>query len=202
MDTTGPLLSFFLYHRSMRNGADRLAKALATADRASTFAPWFAHYRQACILHAAGEDGVLWPALATARGDVAPLIADMDAEHDELDGVLAELEAALVDDRLDDARRLTDRLVTVVQRHLDHEEADAVPLVVASLGDHLPDVVREIQQSAGPEGASVAIPFFLEQATDEERSAFLAAVPPPVREGYEGAWRDAYGQLVAVLGSA
>ena len=197
--TSGPLLSFQLYHRAMRSGAARLVAALDRTEDTSRLAPWYAHYRQACLIHAAGEDKVLWPALAGERPDLSSLFRTMEGEHEELNRVLADLGTALDDGRVDDARRSADRLEELVGRHLDGEEHDAVPALVDSLQEQLGELMRKVQQSAGPEGAAVAVPFFLEVATDEERDAVLAAVPPPVREGYETAWAGSYADLVTAL---
>jgi hypothetical protein len=200
MDTTsGPMLSFHLYHRAMRAGAGRLALALDTADDVTRFAPWFAHYRQACLIHADGEDKVLWPALAGSRPDLGDVFSTMTREHDELHRVLDELGDAIGDADPQGARRLAHRLEEVVGRHLDGEERDAVPPLVEALGAELGELMKKVQQNAGPEGAAVAVPFLLEQATPEELAAVLAAVPPPVREAYENAWAGPYAALVSAL---
>jgi hemerythrin-like domain-containing protein len=200
MDTvSGPMLSFHLYHRAMRAGAARLTTALDRAENVRRFEPWFAHYRQACLIHADGEDKVLWPALAEQRPDLGDVFATMDSEHDVLQRVLAELGDAISEGDAQGARRLAHQLEEVVGHHLDGEERDAVPPLVEALDADLGDLMRKVQQNAGPEGAALAIPFFLEQAAPEERAAALAAMPPPVREGYEQAWSGSYAALVSAL---
>jgi hypothetical protein len=200
MDTApGPMLSFHLYHRAMRAGAHRLAAALDGGEDVRRLAPWFAHYRRACLIHAEGEDKVLWPALGEQRPDLDEVFATMDGEHDTLHRVLAELGDAIDDGDAPGARRLAHQLEEVVGHHLDGEERDAVPPLVEALGAGLGDLMRKVQQNAGPEGAAVAIPFFLEQATPDERAEVLAALPPPVREGYGRGWAESYAALVSTL---
>jgi hemerythrin-like domain-containing protein len=200
------MLSFTLYHRAMRAGARRLEHALDAADtpsRLEAIGRWFEHFRTACLIHAEGEDTVLWPALAAAdeRKDLVPVFERMDAEHAELAQTLDALAEALGEPaQIEAGRKAASHLVELVDRHLDHEEATAVPALVDRRHDDLGDLMRGVQQSAGPQGAAVAVPFFLEPATDEERAVILGAMPPPVREGYESTWRDAYAGLVAALG--
>jgi hypothetical protein len=130
------------------------------------------------------------------RSDLEDLFAAMEAEHAELHRVLDELSATLPDpDRRDSSRALADRLVDVIGRHLDHEEQDAVPALVDALGTELGDLMRRVQQHAGPDGAPVAVPFVLASATDEEGAAVLGALPPPVRVAFETSWQEAYEAL-------
>lgn len=194
-----PLLSFLLYHRSMRGGAQRLADALAaesSGPRREALVPWFRHFREACLVHAEGEDKVLWPALADTRPEMAPLFDAMDAQHDELDRTLADL-AAVMDDaaRHPDAAAVAGRLVDVLARHLDDEERNAVPLLIGAFPNDLGDLMRRAHRQAGPEGAAIALPFLLEYATAEERATVLAALPEPVRQRFESEWSDAYERL-------
>ena len=205
MDVPPPLVSFFLFHRSMRRGAERLVRFLEadrTPQEQAAVARWFDHYRRACLLHAQGEDTVLWPALLAERPELKPAVLGMDHEHAELAVVLADLARELGDpDRHDDARKHAGRLVEVLTAHLDDEEAGPVPALVGSCDvEGLAELMRAVQQGAGPEGAAIAVPFFLADATDEERAAVLGALPPPLRDAYETSWRAAYDELRAVLG--
>lgn len=203
-DVTSPLQSFLLYHRSMRTGAERLAAALANvgdgddARRLSAIAAWFDRYRAACLIHANGEDEVLWPALRQARPDLGDLFATMDTEHTELSDILDRVAAALAAREVGEAAVAAKDLVGLVGRHLDDEEAAAVPALVDALGPELGDLMRRVQQNAGPEGAAVAVPFLLEHATDAERVTVLAALPPSVREGLV-AWEAVHRGLSAGL---
>jgi hemerythrin-like domain-containing protein len=200
VDYPAPFLSFDLYHRSMRRGAALLVKVLGaprSAGELAAIARWFEHYRRACLIHAEGEDTVLWPALLEARPDLGGVVEGMDEEHAALHRVLDALTSAIPDaGRVDEARRLASELADLVQRHLDGEEAEAVPALIAAYPpERLGELIRTVQQNAGPEGAAVAIPFFVVSATDAERAAVLGALPPPVLDGYESSWRDAYDAL-------
>ena len=199
-----PLQSFMLYHRSMRADARRLVEALTVEgddNRRERLARWFDHFRRACVIHAEGEDKVLWPALLSSRHDVAGAVAHMEAEHAALTDTLDDLHEALAGGRpLAEARPHAARLVELIDTHLDREEGEPLEAVVESFpGEALGELMRRIQQSAGPDGPPVAVPFLLAHATDEEKQAVLAALPPPLREGYETSWRAAYAELCEVL---
>jgi hypothetical protein len=201
-----PLLSFFLYHRSMRLDAERLAGLLSrqrTAGELASIARWFDHYRRALLQHAEGEDKVMWPGLLEARPDLGPAVGEMDDEHLELAGLLDDLAAVLAGAdpaRSAGAAGLAIRLVDVLRTHLDGEERTAVPALIAAFPvDALADLMRRVVQSAGPEGAAVALPFLLAHATEAERVAVLGALPPPVKAGYEQQWRASYEQLCSAL---
>jgi hypothetical protein len=203
-DVPAPLQSFLLYHRSMREGAERLAAALASiadrdrGDRLPAIAAWFDRYRTACIIHADGEDEVLWPALRQARPDLGDLFATMDAEHTELAASLDRVAIALAAAEVGEAALAAKELAELVDRHLDDEEAAAVPALVAALGPEVGDLMRRVQQNAGPDGAAVAVPFLLEHATDAERATVLAGLPPAVQNGLV-AWEEVHRELSATL---
>lgn len=194
-----PLLSFDLFHRSMRRGATWLASALAVDDAGPpppALRDWFDHYRKACLLHAEGEDTVLWPALLERRPDLSSMVATMEQEHSELERVLAALASALADPgEGGDVRALADGLVRVMESHLDDEERTAVAALVENLSDDLGDLIRQVQQNAGPQGAAIAVPFLLEHATADERASVVSALPPPVREGL-AQWEPEYQRLL------
>jgi hypothetical protein len=196
-----PLLSFQLYHRSMRHGARQLVGDLATDGveaRRAAISRWFERFREACLIHAEGEDAVLWVALLDRRTDLAPVVSAMEREHAELSGLLDQVATCLAgSDGLDVARDLAARLVAVLEQHLDDEEHVAVPALVAAMPDDVAELMRRVQASAGPRGAAVALPFLLEHADDEERAAVLDVLPPPVRAELESSWEPAYRELVA-----
>lgn len=200
-----PLVSFDLYHRAMRTDAaelrDRLCGSLDAGSLAAV-ATWFDHYRRALLIHAAAEDGVMWPALLDVRPDAKPIVEGMDEEHAALDTLLGDLAGALGAGpaRIEEARRFAGDLVDLVGRHLDGEEANAVPILLEAMTvPEIGDLIGRVQRHSGPEGPSIAIPFFLFHATDAERDAVLGAVPPPIREGYERGWREQYASLHAAV---
>ena len=203
-DIPPPLQSFMLYHRSMRTDARRLVNALGNdpdACRYAGIAAWFDHFRAACLIHAEGEDKVLWPALLSQRPETSGVVAHMEAEHAVLVDTLDDLQDALVDRRwLADARGYAARLVDLIDIHLDREEGVPLDAVIDTFqGDALGDLVRGIQQCAGPEGPPIAVPFLLAHASDAEREEVLAALPPWLREAYVDSWRAAYERLSEVL---
>ena len=188
----------------MRNGAARLAASLSevpssgSGEALSPIQSWFDRYLAACRIHAGGEDEVLWPALAVARPDLGSVFTTMEDEHQALSDALDAVAAALARGSGSEAAVAAKDLAELVDRHLDGEEAVAVPALVESLGPDLGDLMRKVQQSAGPGGAAIAVPFLLEFATDAERATVLAGLPPPVLGGLED-WEREYRELAMAL---
>ncbi len=92
--------------------------------------------------HHVGEDEGVWPMVLAKRPDLQPLVDQMESEHETLsaasDGLRAAAEA-LATDRSDAVREAYGDDVRAMQAatlpHLDHEEQEAMPLVLETLDD-------------------------------------------------------------------
>jgi hemerythrin-like domain-containing protein len=136
------LTTMLAIHHGLRRDLRRFAAA-ATATPAGDTRAWSALLNRWDLFEAVledhhhNEDRVVWPLLrerAAAAGDAEALrvLAEAEAEHDGIDAVLRPARGALAVRR--DATGAVERARRVLERHLDHEEAEALPLLGTYVG--------------------------------------------------------------------
>ncbi|MER5704773.1 nitroreductase/quinone reductase family protein [Micromonospora sp. NPDC002296] len=83
--------------------------------------------------HHTSEDAQMLPVVGEHHPELAGVIAELRAEHEAMAKLLAELQAVISADRPDTAqvRAEVERLTAQVEAHLDHEEAELLPLLDA-----------------------------------------------------------------------
>jgi hemerythrin-like domain-containing protein len=171
-------------HAAFRRDLARLRRAVAEgrADGSRVRAGWANFVRQLAVHHSV-EDEVLWPALRRAvpdRPDDLALLAAMEAEHAQLDPLLAAIDRDLAGRDAALAEHVRD-LTEVLATHMRHEEDAALPLIQATLAAADWAAFRSaMARRQGPAGAAVYIPWILDEAGAEQRRDFLAAMPGPV----------------------
>ncbi|MQY30508.1 hemerythrin domain-containing protein [Nocardia aurantia] len=171
-------------HNAFRRDLTRLHRAV-TGGRADTpgVRDGWANFTRQLDVHHSVEDEVLWPALLRAvpdRPHDLALIAEMTAEHAQLDPLLTAIDNDLSQRKsalAEHVRELTD----VLDAHMRHEEDAALPLMQQVLPDADWAAFRSaMAKRQGPSGAAVYIPWILDGVTAEQRRDFLAAMPGPV----------------------
>ncbi|MGW2373616.1 hemerythrin domain-containing protein [Kitasatospora sp. NPDC001683] len=183
-------------HNAFRRDLERLRSA-AAAGRAGdpqVRAGW-ENFKTQLLIHHSVEDAELWPRLRRAvqgKPRELALTDAMEAEHADLDPLLASVDAALGGQ----AAALVDRvekLVATLDDHLTHEEETALPLIQSELTvadwRGFTDGMRRRQ---GVKGASVYVPWVLDGRSDTERATFLSAMPAPVRVLNRLFWEGGY----------
>jgi iron-sulfur cluster repair protein YtfE (RIC family) len=204
MDHKNDMTVMYAFHDALRRDLDRLARVTARANddpkhilRTAVGWEMFKSYLQ---LHHTAEDDLLWPPMRDALAVDSPGMALLDAlvaEHAAIDPLLAAIDAALAD-RESGPRRLaefTDALTVALSGHLDHEEAEGLPLVDTT-------VTAEQWRAFGAEsGKRVAgdvqryLPWMLDGATPNATATMLGLLPPPVQQAYRDEWQPAYTKL-------
>jgi iron-sulfur cluster repair protein YtfE (RIC family) len=143
----------------------------------------WANFTHQLDIHHSVEDAVLWPRLQRAvanRPQELALIADMEAEHAQLDPLLAAVDQA-VRDRDSTLGQHVRELADVLGDHMRHEEDAALPLIQRALTPADWAAFRSaMARRQGPSGAARYIPWILDDATGEQRRNFLASMPAPV----------------------
>jgi hypothetical protein len=196
-------------HAAFRRDLGNLARAAAFADlpdpgrRASVQAGWELFKRQLHLHHTA-EDAIVWPALRErlAGRDHAQSVLDaMEAEHQQIDPLLAAVDAAFA--RADQGHRAdlgairdaADALAASLTGHLSHEERDGLPLIGLALtsaewrGVGF-KIVRENGLSAGGE----MFAWLADGADPDQAAAVLGTLPPPARLAYRAIWKPRYSR--------
>lgn len=126
---TTPATAFLLVHRGLRRDLDLLAALAGSGDRAALAERWQLFGRVLHDHHTA-EDERLFPALGAAEPALAPVLAELDAQHAALGDALARVAAALAG--ADDAalRRALSGLSRDLDAHLRLEEEHLVPVML------------------------------------------------------------------------
>jgi Hemerythrin HHE cation binding domain len=96
-----------------------------------TLGSFCASYCRILTTHHTIEDQYMYPELVGRQSSLAPVVEQLEREHEVIAGVLAGLDAALValvadDSRIDDVRDHVELLDRVLTSHLDYEEAQLV----------------------------------------------------------------------------
>jgi hemerythrin-like domain-containing protein len=154
--------------------------------------------------HHTVEDTELWPLVRSSWGRSPDALAVLDAmedEHELVDPALAAVADAVRDQR--SPAEALDRLNTVVSQHLDHEEADAMPLIQAVVSPRDWDSFGAKQaRSLGLKGAAELFPWLLWSADDVRTERVLGVLPTPLRWAYRHRWQPRWTARNHLLVSA
>jgi Hemerythrin HHE cation binding domain len=188
-------------HEAFRRDLARLARAAAFADlpdparRASVRAGWEVFKRQLHLHHTA-EDTIVWPALRDRLGHSSHALSVLDAmeaEHKEIDPLLAAVDDAFGDPRAASLAGVTDALATSLSGHLSHEERDGLPLIGVGLtAAEWRGVGIKIARRNGLSRAGEMFAWIADEANPEQASAVVGTLPPPARLIYRTVWRPRY----------
>ena len=179
------------------------------SSRARTVADHLALELASLHNHHEGEDAVLWPALLRTQAVSEVLLATMQAQHAELDTMIAEVYLArtawLAD--ADPAERdglaeLLGRLSAALDAHLDAEERDVLPLVEQQLTaadwSRLADESRR-RLPKNPLEQLLLLGVLLEDADDHEHAVINAQMPALARLLWKAAGHPFYRRHVTRL---
>ena len=140
-------------------------------------------------MHHTGEDDVLWPLLLERAAPSSELVHTMQAQHDRVDAQVERISPLLREwvrtassVRGEQLARLVEEFREALLEHLDLEEREVLTLIsqhitVAewdSLGEHGKDAMS-------PRQLPLMFGCILEDASPEERTMMLRALPAPVR---------------------
>jgi hemerythrin-like domain-containing protein len=195
-------------HGAVRRDLRRFVDALADFQPGDTrrakrlHAAW-TNFQDQLHHHHRDEHAIAWPALA-AVGVPHETIATMDAEHDAMAAALDEADAAM--ERLSRAPNVGEsraalaavkRLQTVTVDHLDHEEAEIEPVLLAK---HDTPEMKAMGREFGKVSPMRGGRFFawvLDGATPQEQAAVRGEVPGPVLAIIGGIFGLGYRRRVA-----
>ena len=148
--------------------------------------------------HHRHEDTVLWPKLVARAPGSAPVLAELEAEHEVLDRLVA----AAGDHQVPLAERAGTlrQLHTVVNDHLDHEERIAVPLMLAHL---TPDDIEADKRQAAADFGRRRTPVIVGWLASSAEPALLASsqaeLPVVVRLLFRLFWWPSYRRRFCAL---
>jgi hemerythrin-like domain-containing protein len=178
-------------HRAVRRDLDRFVNALMSfrdgdTRRAAQLQTAWANFNEQLTTHHVGEHEIAWPALRSV-GVSQDLLDQMDAEHEKLADALASAGAAMsafaASARVDDAAKAADAVTTlrtVAGEHLDHEEAEIEPVLLAKRDTPELKAMGRKFARVSPAEAGTLTAWVQDGATAEERAALRQNIPAPV----------------------
>ena len=200
-DRTGEAIDFtmmYVTHDAFRRDLARFtaASAAGTAHAPGVRAGW-ENFKAQLLLHHSVEDTDLWPRVrraAAGRPAGLALLEEMEAEHAQVDPLLAAVDAALADPASNLPAHVAE-LTSALEWHLKHEEDAALPLIqaVCTPADWRA-FTGEMRRRQGVKGAAIYVPWILDGAAPAQQRQSLAALPGPVRLINRLLWEPRYRQ--------
>ncbi len=198
-DRTGEAIDFtmmYVTHDAFRRDLGRftVASAAGTAHGPGVRAGW-ENFKAQLLLHHSVEDTHLWPRVrraAAGRPAGLALLDEMEAEHAQIDPLLAAVDGALADS-VGNLAAPAAELASALTWHLKHEEDAALPLIqsVCRPADWRA-FAGEMRRRQGVKGAAIYVPWILDGAAPDGQQRFLAALPAPVRVISRLLWEPRY----------
>ncbi|GAA1774730.1 hemerythrin domain-containing protein [Actinomadura chokoriensis] len=192
-------------HNALRRDLGHLSDAAARLDaggggRREAVRVGWATLKSMLISHHEGEDRHMWPRMRTGlhgRADDLAVLDAMEAEHDRIDPLVAAVDDALARSGENGTRlaAAAEEFRAELDRHLEHEEEDALPLVATAMSPRDWDRCLADMRGGGLAALRHAPEFFpwlLGEASGADRAAVLRNVPPPVRLLYQKVWLPRY----------
>jgi hemerythrin-like domain-containing protein len=179
-------------HRALRRDLERLDRVTAAPvpdeQRVAIGrqVPWMLDYLHH---HHVGEDEGVWPRTLARRPDLQQLVDTMTTEHEALAAAADGLRAATAawsldgsDDRRAEMADAVGRMRDATLPHLEHEERDAMPLVVEALQ---PEDWEYLSRNHFRKGLSIsdtglAMMWILDDLDPEYAAVVRDEVPGPV----------------------
>jgi hypothetical protein len=157
-------------------------------------------FKKFLLVHHKSEDDALWPPLrASVAGqpDRVALVDALEAEHDVIEPLLAAIDAAAADPDYGYQRfgDIVDELSAKLNAHLDHEEADGLPLIDASLTPREWQHFAQVHGQRNLPDAARYMPWLLSQARPQTLDTILGNFPPRLLTAYREQWAPAYAAL-------
>ena len=200
------------FHHIFREALDAVPQLVGAApaedaDRAELVGSYYANVLKLLHAHHEAEDLTIYPMMLERLPEHADTIARVNAEHEVVLGSLDAAENAVAAWRADPSSASRDAAVaalaalhTILLEHLDHEEADVVPLIglcitVAEWGQMS---ATAFQHFSGDK-VWLAIGLIQEQMFDSENATMEANMPPPVHDFWVTSGRSLFQDFVAEL---
>jgi hypothetical protein len=190
-------------HDAFRRDLDQLVHTTAGQDAVRS--RWQT-FRGQLHFHHTAEDDAMWPpvrARLTSLQNTAglALVDEMEAEHGQIDPLLAAVDDALaMDTGRDRLRELFGRLQATLAGHLVHEEAEMLPLISSVMSRaEVRRIGIAIARRGGLRQAAVMFPWAIAEASPQVRGEVLAQLPPPARLIYQAVWLPRHRRRTAAL---
>jgi iron-sulfur cluster repair protein YtfE (RIC family) len=191
----GPDLTLFLLaHRVYRTEFARLATAAAGAhdpevdpERRDAIEEQVALMMRSLHAHHTGEDERLWPMLRERDPAAAVVLDRLEEEHEHIDPLIRAASDRSVP--LVDRARYLHELSDALNTHLDHEEAEAVPLLRRHITAAEWEADAKVHMKEVRKDTAMFFGTMTDFLTQEEFDAIVAEAPKVLVVLYKLSWR-------------
>jgi hypothetical protein len=200
------------FHRIFREALDAAPRFVGEAPsedggRAELVGSYYDNVLRLLHAHHEAEDQTIYPMMVERLPEHLEVIQRVNAEHETVLGTLGAAESAVAAWRAapspstrDAAAAALDSMGTILLEHLDHEEAEVVPLIglcitMAEWG-HMSATAFQLFSG---DKVWLAVGLIQEQMLAEENATMEANMPPPVHEFWVGTGRAMSQDFVAEL---
>jgi hemerythrin-like domain-containing protein len=190
---TPDLTNYRLVHRGIRQSTARLTAAISTVterdghDRGRQLARWYAGFEGELRVHHTVEDDHFFPALFERVPALRNHLDRIDDEHHELEELIVATRTAIAEltdpsvpfsDAVTGAAGRAAELEALMDRHLDFEDAEILPLFTRHMDAADYDEI-EGKALATPKFGQLrfTVPWMMANANAEERRHLLAGAP-------------------------
>lgn len=200
------------FHRIFREALDAVPRFIGTVptndhDRTELVGSYYDNVLKLLHAHHEAEDLTIYPLMVERLPEHVDVISRVNAEHEAVLGTLVATEQALAVWRAEPssasreaAVQAMETLRVVLLQHLDHEEAEVVPLIalcitVAEWGEMS---AIAFQRFSGDK-VWLVLGLIQEQMLPDENETMEANMPPPVHNFWETQGRATFRDFVAEL---
>jgi len=200
------------FHRIFREALDAVPQFVGAApaddhDRAEFVGSYYANVLKLLHAHHEAEDLTIYPLMVERLPQHVDVISRVNAEHEVVLDTLGAAEQAVAAWRADPSSASRAAAVaalvslhSILVEHLDHEEADVVPLIALCI-----NVAEWGQMSAtafqhfSGDKVWLVVGLIQEQMLAEENATMEANMPPPVHDFWVTSGRTMFQDFVAGL---
>ncbi len=200
------------FHRIFREALDAVPHLVGAApaddpDRTDLVGSFYANVLKLLHAHHEAEDVALFPHLLERLPEHAEVISGVNAEHEAVLSSLEAAEQAVADWRAKPSTATRDTAVgalgamhTVLVEHLDHEEAEVVPLIAQCITvAEWDELSATAFQHFSGDKVWLILGLIQEQMLATENAKMEANMPPPVHDFWVSSGRTLFEDFVAEL---
>jgi len=211
-------------HDAFRRDVVSLARTASAANladpvRARSVAAGWTIFKRQLHLHHTAEDELIWPALRArleASENALSVLAAMEAEHEQIDPLLAAVDQAFAAQPAGGGGRVgqpagdadgaspagADRLADVIDAlassltgHLAHEERDGLPLIGTALtAAEWRGIGFKIARKNGLSSGAEMFGWMTDGAAPDQARKLIGQLPPPARILYRAVWKPRFAK--------
>ncbi|WP_043264787.1 hemerythrin domain-containing protein [Streptomyces sp. CT34] len=202
---------FLMIHHALRRELGRFPKALDILDpldvqQAALLAE---HWRLFCWVltdHSENEDNVLFPLVLSRAAELAPVLKEIELEHEALDAQMAavseHMENLSTPAAISSARTASAEFAVSLGRHLDLEERHIVPTLVERIepSELAPGEGENDKEDLDEPPMWLVVTWSEEGVPSEVSKAVVAGLPPHFQAHMNQVlpeWRAEYQDLIA-----